>query len=126
MRENMGLFLGKRETDGKWVEGYLYPGIGQHKGKWFITVVDDCLTTSHTYAVIPETIREFTGLSDKTGKGIFEGDIVKIGGCKYYHKVEYLFAQFFVGINMPIAYARFDCEIVGNVFDNPELLNKEI
>ena len=127
----MGLFLGKRETDGKWVEGYLYPGIGQHKGKWFITVVDDCLTTSHTYAVISETIREFTGLSDKTGKGIFEGDIVERGDRIWVIEYDNMCAQFVMKTftDRGVFWIRsFDlipsewCEVIGNKFDNPELI----
>ena len=66
-------------------------------------------------AVIPETVGQYTGITDKNGKKIFEGDIVSIDGKNY--EVKYLLGQFFVGINMPIAYKRFECEVIGNIFD---------
>jgi hypothetical protein len=67
-----------------------------------------------------KTLGQYTGLPDINNRKIFEGDIVRIDGKNY--EVQYLFGQFFVGINMPIAYKRFECEIIGNVHDNPELL----
>lgn len=70
--------------------------------------------------VVPKTVGRYTGLRDKYGERIFEGDIVQVEDRVY--EVKYLFGQFFVGTNMPIAYKRFECEVVGNVYDNPELM----
>ena len=72
------------------------------------------------YHIIQETACQFTGFIDKNKKQIFESDIVKVDGKLY--EVKYMLGQFYIGINMPIAYKRFDCEVVGNVFDNPEFL----
>lgn len=74
------------------------------------------------FEVDPSTVGEYTGLTDKNEKKIFEGDIVEIDGKRY--EVKYMLGQFFVGINTPIAYKRFDCEVIGNIYDNPELLQE--
>lgn len=67
MRENIGLFRGKRIDNGEWVEGCLqiYAGI--------VSI----LYATEWYRVDPETIGECTGLRDKNGKLVFEYDITE-------------------------------------------------
>lgn len=130
MRENIGLYHGKRENDSKWIEGYLYPSTGVNKGKWLITVVDNTLSTSHTYSVIPETIGEFTGLFDSKGNGIFEGHIIEYFGERgvvMWDRWEATFLILF-GNEEHCYFDDIDTNIstiIGNLYDNPELLNKE-
>lgn len=72
---------------------------------------------------VPETVCQYTGLTDKNGRKIFEGDILKIPEKKN-HNVKFEYGQFYVGINCPIAYIRTECEVIGNIFDNPELIGE--
>ena len=86
--------------------------------------------------VIPETIGQYTGLIDKNGTKIFEGDIVKIGGDNLPYWME-------VGKFKPVEYINDgfcpfteydndcgtwlmakDCEVIGNIHDNPELVKE--
>lgn len=86
----------------------------------------------HEFQVIPETIGQFTELCDKNGKKIFEGDICKdsenrsfvVGWCEKFASFildnkKWMFHHWFVETCSP------ECvEIIGNIHDNPELLNK--
>ena len=119
------LFRGKRKKDGEWVEGNLF--IPNNPD----TPTQICMGT-HTiricYEIIPETVGEFTGLRDKNKKGIYEDDIVKIDFCGDYDYYKVSFdeknARFVIG-TLDFTFwqdVQERSEVVGNVFDNPELL----
>jgi len=117
------------KADGEWVQGYLYNDVGCWKIKKFETDYAD-----FSYEVDPETVGQYTGLTDKNGKKIFEGDIVKfnranalgyttsrIGEVKYYDELPI----FYIYANTGDAWDWCVCEeieVIGNIHDNPELL----
>lgn len=135
------LFRGQRADNGEWVYGSL---LQINLKKTFIcdgTVWIGTLTPCK-FEVISDTVGQYTGLTDKDGKRIFEGDIVRIkGNPDYpdYANVDYpaLIAFLdggFCAIDGTIeehafrryALARFDfdLEVIGNIHDNPELLEE--
>ena len=117
------LFRGKRTINGDWVEGNLFiPDLPNTPTQILIGTN----TYRIPYDVIPSTVGQYTGLTDKNGKKIFEGDVVKIKG-----KTRYIF--YGISSFRHTNYGEFaaelakvntdrDCEVSGNIFDNPELL----
>lgn len=143
------LFKAKRVDNGEWVEGYLFDNgffesrrmfvggfvIEEHKG----TADDDWdVTGTDFYEVETSTICQYTGLTDKNGNKIFERDIVKcyadtddVGNDLYFfYKViwhEVYHCWWLSDIHTTEdeylhQYNSSDIEVIGNVFDNPELL----
>lgn len=123
------LFRGKRTDNGEWVEGNLFiPDLPK-------TPTQICIGTNVvriTYDVIPETVGQYTGLTDSSGKNIFEGDILRYGENGSLYTVIFEEGSFCYSIRK--YYNSFaDCEfgipsslfkIIGNIHDNPELLNE--
>ena len=86
--------------------------------------------------IIPETVGQYTGLTDKNGKKIFEGDIVKhynhcdikeysedIGRVFYYTETcRFLRTSKLFPDDCPEIYSSCEYEVIGNIYDNPELL----
>lgn len=147
------LFRGKRMRDKEWGYGYLVKlgkesfsdperyGIAEKgvpimgSGVCYNFKIDE---------VIPETRGWYTGLTDKNGKKIFEGDILKIekignGLGDYYNPplpypvnvvVKWDLCAWMWEtlcedkryISFPDAWCHFRCEVIGNIHDNPELL----
>lgn len=131
-------FRAQRVDNGEWVKGYL---LTRSDGKTFI--VKECDLESYDgdntsdllcidwYEVIPETVGQYTGLKDKNGVEIYEGDILACGegnvpteikweqeSCAYMaynlkRKEYHLLNKYF---------ERFIGKIIGNIHDNPELL----
>lgn len=133
------LFRGKRTDTGKWVEGDLLHNRidGQENerrlGDIYFTQGEEIHGTA-VYNVIPETIGQYTGLTDRNGKRIFEGDIVKFGDILGI--INYGTGCYCVKTNKPDWRARNnpaidivineypnEIEIIGNIHDNPDLLN---
>lgn len=129
------LFRGKRTDNGEWVKGFYVCIPDTH---YIMTGKFDSLTNgiinSEAYKVDPSTIGQFTGLTDKNGVKIFEGDIIEFDH-PYNGKSIHAVVQDGCGWNLSNFYAScFDypgcafsegtkyMTVIGNVHDNPELL----
>lgn len=133
------LFRGKRVDNGKWIEGF-YVRIGKShfiftgKLKFVGLNIDfEC------YEVTPETVGQYTGLTDKNGNKIFEDDIVlfedesphnyeyhddaemRCGVMEYDDGQFYLSNRIVVTMDILIYDGELDGEVIGNVFDNADL-----
>jgi uncharacterized phage protein (TIGR01671 family) len=146
------LFRGKRCDNGEWVEGFYvraehhWHKNGIHKD-WIIcgaSANGGWFALHNKYAVKAETVGQFTGLADKNGTRIFEGDVLKIAklsdGTGHYYVppldypvnvvVEWDMCAWMWEtlcedkryIGFPEAWCHYECEVIGNAHDNQELL----
>jgi hypothetical protein len=121
------LFRGKRMSDGEWLYGSLLQV--NRKG------ATECCIHSDRYShlIDPDTVGQYTGLTDKNGKKIFEGDILQneegcLFGASYRFRVEFYPGRFYGesgGLLTIIPGEMHLCEVVGNIHDSPELLEVE-
>ena len=153
--EDRYLFKAKRVDNGEWVQGYLFDDgfengrifigglvIEKYNGTacddWNVTGIDFC-------EVDPSTICQCAGLKDKNGNLIWENDIIKYHFRDLYAQIRYGAYQncfdsqkaehigFYVDWSESRNYRKdlgywiniVNAEVVGNVFDNPELLESE-
>lgn len=129
-------FRGKRSINNEWVYGNYILIAGRQET--FISESYSC-TSSHAFEVMPESVGQFTGLYDKNGKEIYEGDILRF----YFNSDEYIV---YVGFNSEVGawcvafkgsgyvgttplgkmLCEYDgMEVIGNIHDNPELIKEE-
>lgn len=120
------LFRGKRIDNGEWVQGYpcRYGWIGKEKDY----IIPDYASALYTAEIDLETIGQYTGIVDKYGMKIFEGDIVWNDYDNGKGKVEWDndMAKFIITfstftIDFDNIYGD-ELDVIGNVYDNPELL----
>ena len=121
------LFRGKRKDNGAWVYGDLRQWRDASKG-----ICDRSLC--RTFPVITETVGQYTGLTDKNGEKIFEGDILVF--CKgathpiqvYWDGLGWKFLRNGKRIEDAFECNTIShiqkCEVIGNIHDNPELVKE--
>lgn len=129
MRENIGIFRGKRVDTGQWEEGYLLGLQDKISGKDLFFIVDEM---GEYHRVDPETVGEFTGMNDEDGTELFEGDIVENIESGMRALVQYFpeHAAFMLWCRSEtvnqIEYvgeiSLFEVQVIGNIHDNPELI----
>lgn len=119
------LFRGKMMASGAWIQGDLrqyHKGVTAIKQNDFPSIME----------VDPATIGQFTGMTDKNGKKIFEGDLVRVevakidfvAVCKFYSG-SFGLVWHYMGAERYSAFTGMchaEYEVIGNVYDNPELM----
>ena len=129
------LFRGKRTINGNWVYGDFVRGNERKSLRDSIFVYDSETQSFNDYEINPSTLGQYTGLTDKNGKRIFEGDIAKVlqGKDKDIAYVGFENGAFMLYPKTGNIYERtlweywyndWDVEVIGNITDNPELLEK--
>ena len=126
------LFRGKRIDNSEWVEGYFnkWPCVSWKELSCVIVPVIGLENgIAEQFIVDPATVGQFTGLTDKSGKRIFEGDLITTA---WWHghvaKVVFKNGMFKAEYNPLfswVANETYEIAVVGNVWDNPELLEGE-
>lgn len=141
------LFRGKRTHSRQWAFGFYTQS---PSGNFYITETSCGVASPKT--VEPETVGQFVGLTDKNGKKIFEGDVIKavivrdfgcgrenreetgiigydkigmIGLIAKYAGTIPVWSDFFQELTLSGCIDDFWFEVIGNIFDNKNLLNNQ-
>lgn len=119
------LFRGKRIDNDEWTEGYLFKQWNRTFLLWGMTG-----DIPNMIEVIPETVGQYTGLTDKNGKKVFEGDVVEYAGscgeivfaeCRgsFLSREKDMYCEW---LSTLPRYGTGIMEIIGNIYDNKDLL----
>ena len=140
--EDRYLFKAKRIDNGEWVQGYL---VYDNRDKLYRIIMEiqystgTCITTDNAPRVDSSTICQCTGLKDKNGKLIWENDVVAYwdaystesgyaeADCigKVVWDDETISFQVTNRLSAESYEVLDECSVIGNKFDNPELLESE-
>lgn len=132
------LFKAKRKDNGEWVEGY-YLNVAKINhfictGKIKLNGAVKGILAPEMYEIDPDTLCQYTGLTDKNGEKIRENDIVDTfeesskeflrNVVKFKDGCFKVFKKHYLSMHMD-SYERTDLKVVGNIFDNADLLEVE-
>ena len=132
--EDRYVFTAKRIDNGEWVVGYI-TRYG-HTGKEKYYIIPSYASDLYAIEVDPSTICKCTGLKDKNDKLIWDNDIAKDEKGNLYkafwQKNYYQYSWICIKSNFLPSGAQwnlwsiksFEIEVIGNIFDNPELLRR--
>lgn len=137
--EDRYLFKGKRVDNGEWVIGNLITNVFFRLGQSIPYILcpdkakydcfEDFTEGNGIFEVRPDTICRCTGLNDKKGNLIWKNDIVKVTVIYGVVKWDYANARYVID-DREDGYQDYsewwqETEVIGNIFDNPELLESE-
>jgi uncharacterized phage protein (TIGR01671 family) len=124
-RKGEKVLLDGSPVDSNWVYGGIFPN---NNGGDFALIYQQ-EPEIHKFPVYADTVGQYTGLTDKNGNKIFEGDIVKLTFSEVVGKIicdvnYYIESDIFDRTTRKLLgdYSPYDLEILGNIHDNPELL----
>lgn len=123
-------FRGKRLTDGAWIYGSL---VNIEEDRYAVLPVINTMRgeTIAMYEVDPDTVGQYTGLKDKSSKEIYEDDIVQYPNDNRTETsvVRYDCSEFsplfILAVTSSLLDGKVECNIIGNIHDNPELIKEE-
>lgn len=117
-------FRGKRLDNGEWVYGS-YVEINFHYSNGYVERHLIVALNAHEFEVDPETVGQYVGLKDKSVKEIYDGDVVMVCDCErfeiIFHKGCFCYQ---IGKGDYHIFNNKEIEIIGNIYDNPELLER--